>query len=221
AVLLAVYGWRLRAGARHEPLDAPTTSLTMRAIAGVIFAFPFWIGAQMILNNLFINVFPGGQTSDTDWHLALATTISGLAYVPLALWLGASSRAEGIKGPRRGFVLAMLAAGALVTAGSLATLIYSVVTAALNVPLPDWQNVARNAGASLIVGLILGGLYLWISLREGQFARAPRPEPAPEGAPVAAGATLDDVLARFQQGGLSHAEAAERIRSLARDGALV
>ncbi|MDE3230245.1 MAG: hypothetical protein KGO05_10215 [Chloroflexota bacterium] len=220
AVLLGVYGWRLIAGAQHEPLDLPTTRLTMRAVAGLIFAFPFWIGAQMILNNLFIRGFPGGPTTDTNWHVAFAMIIAGLAYVPLALWLGATTRAEGIKGPRRGFVLALLAAGALATAGSLATLLYSVVTALLRVPVGDWQSIARNAGATLIVGLILGGLYLWISLREGQFTRAPRPAPAPapEGAPVPA---LDDVLARFQQGGLSQAEAAERIRALAREGALI
>jgi hypothetical protein len=220
ATLLAVYGWRLRADAQQAPFDEPTTRLTMRAVAGVIFAVPFWVGAQLLLNDLFIKALPGGLTTDTNWHVAIAMAIAGLAYVPLALWLGASTRAEGIKGPRRGFVLAMLAAGALVTAGSLATLLYVVVIAALNIPVPDWQNVARNAGASLIVGLILGGLYLWISLREGQFARAPRPEPLPTAAPIA-GAALDDVLTRFQQGSLSQSEAAERIRSLAREGSLV
>jgi hypothetical protein len=220
AIVLGVYGWRLLAEAQREPFNLPTTRLTMRAVGGLIFAVPFWVGAQMILNNLFIKGFPGGPTTDTNWHVAFAMLIAGLAYVPLALWLGATTRAEGAKGPRRGFVLALLAAGALATAGSLATLIFSVVTALLNVPVGDWQSVARNAGATLIVGLILGGLYLWISLREGQFARAPHPEPAPvpEGAPIPA---LDDVLTRFQQGGLSQAEAAERIRTLAREGALV
>lgn len=220
AVALGVYGWRLMAGAQQAPFDRPTTRLTMRAVAGVIFAIPFWVGAQMALNNVFIKALPGGPTTNTNWHVAIAMMIAGLAYVPLALWLGASTRTEGIKGPRRGFVLAMLAAGVLVTAGSLATLLYVIVMAALNLPLPDWQSLARNTGASLIVGLILGGLYLWISLREGQFARAPRPEPSPEAAPVA-GAALDDVLTRFQQGSLSQAEAAERIRTLAREGSLV
>ncbi len=231
AVLLAVYGWRLRQSASHEPLDAPTTRLTMRAIAAALFAAPFWYGAQMLLNDAFINYFPGPQAANTNWHQAAATVIAGLAYVPLALWLGYGSRAEGVKGPRRGFVLALLAAGALVTAGSLATLIYSVVTATLGVPLPDWQGVARQAGAALIVGVVLGGLYLWLAAREGQFTHAPKPatEPAVEPAtPGAADGTadghaaaLDEVLAQFQQGGLSQAEAAERIRALARAGSLM
>ena len=228
ALALAVYGWRLTRSEAHEPLDLPTTRLTMRAVGGVIFAGPFWVGAWMLLNNAFIHYFPGGQPTDTNWHQAIATVIAGLAYVPLALWLGASSRAEGIKGPRRGFVLVLLAAGALVTAGSAATLIYSVVTATLGVPLPNWQDIARQAGAALIVGLALGGLYLWLAAREGQFTRAPRPQVEPAAADEAGAlasadghAALDAVLTQFQQGGLNQAEAAERIRALARTGALV
>lgn len=225
---LAVYGWRLTRSEAHLPLDLPTTHLTLRAVGGAIFAAPFWVGAWMLLNDAFIKLFPGGQPADTNWHQAFATAIAGLAYVPLALWLGASSRDEGIKGPRRGFVLVLLAAGALVTAGSAATLIYAVVTATLGVPLPNWQDVARQAGAALIVGLALGGLYLWLAAREGQFTRAPHPQVEPAGAAGEAGAAaanghaaLDDVLAQFQQGGLSQAEAAERIRTLARAGTLV
>jgi hypothetical protein len=228
ALALAVYGWRLTRSEAHEPIDAPTTRLTMRATSAAIFAAPFWFGAWMLLNNALIHYFPGTQPANTNWHQAIATAIAGVAYVPLALWLGATSRVEGIKGPRRGFVLVLLAAGALATAGGLATLIYSVVTATLGVPLSNWQDVARQAGAALIVGLALGGLYLWLAVREGQFSRAPHPEVEPvapaEG--VAAGAAnghaaLEDVLAQLQQGGLSQAEAAERIRTLARSGALV
>ncbi|HET9110915.1 MAG TPA: hypothetical protein VFN78_08840 [Ktedonobacterales bacterium] len=224
---LSVYGWRLRQRASHEPLDAPTTRLTMRAIGSALFAAPFWFGVGMLLNNLFIAWFPGSQVTPTNWRTAIAVTIAGAAYVPLALWLGSGSRAEDIKGPRRGFVLALLAAGALATAGGAATLIYSVVTALLGVPLSNWQGVARPAGAALLVGLALGGLYLWLAIREGQFTRAPHPEPvAPEG-PAAEGAAaintaaLDDVLAQLQRGSLTQAEAADRIRTLARAGALV
>ncbi len=227
AVALAVYGWRLHQGAQHPTLNLPTTHLTMRAIAGVVFAAPFWLGAQMLFNNLFTTWFPGPQTVAIVWYTSEATAIAGLAYIPLALWLDRGSHAEGIKGPRRGFVLALLAAGALATAGGAATLIYSVVTAILNVPLPDWQSVARQAGATLLVGLVLGGLYLWLAIQEGQFARAPKPEvapeapPMPEAAAIPAGGSLDSLLSQFQRGSLTQAEAAERIRKMARDGALV
>ncbi|HZC04479.1 MAG TPA: hypothetical protein VE338_02480 [Ktedonobacterales bacterium] len=228
ALALSVYGWRLRQSASHEPLDLPTTRLTMRAIGSALFAAPLWFGAGMLLNNLFIKLFPGQQFTDTNWPTAAAVTIAGAAYVPLALWLGSGSHAEGIRGPRRGFVLAMLAAGSLATAGGAATLIYSVVTALLGVPLPNWQSVARPAGAALVIGLVVGGLYLWLALREGQFTRAPKPEPvapeaptAAEGAAIINAAALDDVLAQLQQGSLSRAEATDRIRALARTGALV
>jgi hypothetical protein len=226
AVALGVYGWRLRQSGAHEPLDAPTTRLTMRAIGAALFAAPFWVGVEMLIHNLLIQVAPGTQSATTNWQTASATAIAGVAYVPLALWLGSGSRAEGVKGPRRGFVLALLAAGALVTAGSAATLIYAVVTAALGVPLPEWQDVARQAGAALIVGVALGGLYLWLAAREGQFTRAPRPEAAPASSessatPAVSGVALDEVLAQFQQGGLTQIEAADRIRALARAGGLV
>ena len=97
--------------------------------------------------------------------------------------------------------------------------IRAITTPLLNVPLDNWQEVARNAGAALITGLALGGLYLFIALRERQFVSAPR---APEAAPAAApSASLEDVLAQFKGGALSQEAAAERIRALAREGALV
>ena len=223
---LVVYLRWLGRPAAHEPLDAPTTRLTIRAIGAAIFAAPFWVGAAMLLNNLFISAIPGATTDTTNWHTAVAITLAGTPYIPLAFWLGAGVRAEGVKGPRRGFVLALLAAGALATAGGAATLIYAALTATLGFPLSDWQGVARVAGSALIVGVVVGLLYLWIAAREGQFARAPRPEAPPAGAPatgaVAApsGVSLDEVLTQFQQGGLTQAETAERIRALAQAGAL-
>ncbi len=222
AVTLGVYLWWLRQPAAHEPLGAPTTRLTIRAIGAALFAIPFWVGVAMLLNNLFISAIPGATPDTPNWHAALATALAGTPYIPLAFWLGAGVRAEGVKGPRRGFVLALLAAGALATAGGAATLIYAALTATLGFPLNNWQGVAREAGSALIVGVVVGLLYVWIAIREGQFARAPRPEVAPASSTATdtAGATLDEVLSRFQQGGLTQAEAAERIRALAQAGTL-
>lgn len=217
AALLAVYGWRLRDGAALEPLSRPVTGLTMRAIAAALFAGPFWYGCGYLLYHLFTAIGPG-STSPTPagWDTAAAFALAGLPYIPLAIWLARGSTAEGFNGPRRGFVLALLAAGALVTAGSAATLIYTVVTSALGVALPSWQNTARGAGAALVVGVVLGGIYLFIAIRERQFARPERP---PVEAP-AESETLEAVLTGLQQGALSREEAAQRIRSLAEAGAL-
>lgn len=237
AVLLAVYGWKLRPGAPQEPLGAPATRLTQRAIAAALFAIPFWVGLdRLIATGLRLAIPASGAVPTTqEWVDALALAVAGLAYIPLALWLGAGSRAEGVGGPRRGFTLALLAAGALVTAGAAATLIYTLATAALGVALDNWHAVAREAGAALVVGLALGGLYLWISAREGQFARPSHPQPqptagataasAPAAAPAAEAAVgdvsgLEGLLAEVRAGTLAPAEAAARIRALAEAGAL-
>jgi hypothetical protein len=233
-VELAVYGWMLRE--RADPaMDTPATRLTMRALAGLTLAAPFWIGIFLVLRQFFNLVAPGAQVpSAGDWDVAAAYLIAGASYIPLAFWLGADTRAWEIRGPRRGFVLGLLAAGALATAGGAATLLFAVVTPLLNVPLDNWQDVARTAGAVLITGAALGGLYLYIALREKQFTGAPSApeavpvaspteaaEPAPVGANGATSPSLDEVLAQFKGGDLSQDAAAARIRDLARAGALV
>jgi uncharacterized membrane protein required for colicin V production len=223
AVALAVYGWALRERDPEAPMNAHAVRLTMRALSGAVLAVPFWIGVFLVLRNAINSASPGvTPPTANEWDTAIAFIIAGVGYIPLSLWLGAGSRAWEINGPRRGFVLALLAAGALVTAGAVATLLYTVITPLLNVPLDNWQELARNAGAALITGLALGGLYLFIALRERQFVPAPKaPEVAPEAPAGTQVASLDDVLAQFKGGDISQEAAAERIRTLAREGALV
>lgn len=218
AVTLAVYGWALRDRGGDAPLNANTVRLTMRALAGAALAVPLWLGVAFTLYRVF-QMFTAQQPSPNDWDAALAYVVAGVGYIPLAFWLGAGSAAWDIKGPRRGFVLALLGAGALTTAGGAATLLFAVLSPALNVPLDDWQDLARSAGAALVTGLALGGLYLFIALRERQFIPAPpAPSQEPEATPAAA---LDEALAQFKAGELTQDQAAERIRELARSGALV
>ncbi|HEX9039228.1 MAG TPA: hypothetical protein VF808_19770 [Ktedonobacterales bacterium] len=227
-VALAMYGWTLRE--RVDPaMTTQATRLTMRALAGAILAAPLWIGVFLAIHQAFNAVAPGAiAPTASDWDMASAFLIAGLGYIPLAFWLGADTQAWDIRGPRRGFVLALLAAGALVTAAAAATLLYAVVSPVLGAPLGDWQETARTAGAALITGAALGGLYLFIALREKQFTGAPKaPEATPEApaVPATAGAAaspgLDEVLAQFKGGDISQDTAAERIRDLARAGALV
>ena len=223
AVALAVYGWALREWEPDAPMSGNAVRLTMRALSGAVLAAPFWIGAFLVVRNAIESVSPGVTApAPNDWDSAFAFVIAGVGYIPLALWLGAGSRAWEINGPRRGFVLALLAAGALVTAGAAATLLFVVITPALNVPLDNWQEVARNAGAALIAGAALGGLYLFIALRERQFIPAPKaPQPAPEAPEAPPVGGLDEALAQFKRGDISQEAAAERIRALAREGTLV
>ncbi len=220
AIALAVYGWALREREPDAPMSAPAVRLTMRALSGAVLAAPFWIGVFFVVRNTFEALSPSVTPPGANaWDTAIAFLIAGVGFIPLALWLGAGSRAEEINGPRRGFVLALLAAGALVTAGAVATLLYTVITPLFGVPLANWQDLARNAGAALLTGLALGGLYLFIALRERQFVSAPKaPEVEPAAAPVA---TLDEALVQFKRGDITQEVAAERIRTLAREGALV
>lgn len=222
AVAIGVYLWLLRQPREQEALGAAATRLSLRAVAGALFAIPFWIGVYMLIENALLSILPNPTGKATYWHDAAAAAIAGIPYILLALWLAAGTREEGAKGPRRAFDLALLAAGALATAGGLATLIYAVLTAILGVPLPNWQDVARLAGAILIAGLALGGLYLWISLREGQFAGTPKPQVAPAATGEVQSATtlLDGVLSKLTGGSISQDEASREILELARRGSL-
>jgi hypothetical protein len=223
AVALAVYGWALREREPDAPMSGNAVRLTMRALSGAVLAAPFWFGAFLVVRSAIEAVSPGvTPPTPNDWDSAFAFVIAGVGYIPLALWLGAGSRVWEINGPRRGFVLALLAAGALVTAGSVATLLFVVITPVLNVPLDNWQEVARNAGAALIAGAALGGLYLVIALRERQFIPAPKAsQPAPEAPEAPPAGSLDEALAQFKRGDISQEAAVERIRALAREGTLV
>lgn len=220
AVALAVYGWALREREPDAPMSAPAVRLTMRALSGAVLAAPFWIGVFFVVRNAFEAFSPAvTPPGANEWDTAIAYLIAGVGFIPLALWLGSGSRAEEINGPRRGFVLALLAAGALVTAGAVATLLYTLITPLFGAQPENWQDLARNAGAALLTGVTLGGLYLFIALREKQFVSAPKaPEVTPEAAPVA---SLDEALTQFKRGDITQEAAAERIRALAREGALV
>jgi hypothetical protein len=214
-------------------MSAQAVRLTMRALAGLVLAAPFWYGIYSALLLVAGMVGPSPQTPlPIAWDHSASQLIAGVGYVALAFWLGASSRTWSINGPRRGFVLALLAAGALVTASSAVSLLYALLTRLLGVPQPDRLFMARSAGAALLTGLALGGLYLLIAVRERQFAGAPRaPDSAPPvSAPASADAPiapiapatpgLDETLTQLEGGLISKDIAAARIRDLARAGAL-
>ncbi|HEX9039227.1 MAG TPA: hypothetical protein VF808_19765 [Ktedonobacterales bacterium] len=228
-VTLAVYGWVLRARAGGA-MGAQAVRLTMRALAAAVLAFPFWYGVYLVLLLYVTFLAQPGATSPTlaSWDRPLSYLIAGVGYIPLAFWLGAGSRATEIRGPRRGFVLALLAAGALVTASAAVSLLYTLLTRALSVPLSGRLLTAETAGSSLLTGLALGGVYLFIALRERQFTGTPHiPAAAPaasaeaaEPAPAPA-SSLDEALRQLEAGAITRDAAAERIRDLARTGGLM
>ncbi len=83
-------------------------------------------------------------------------------------------------GPRRALVFSLLGGGILVSVGSAIILLYMLLTSLLGATLFDgWQHVARAAGAALVVGLLIVGIYIWIASREHLFG-ARKTSPAVE-----------------------------------------
>jgi len=187
---ILAYGVLLRAAAPQSPTGPETLGLIVQSLIGIFLSAPFWYGLASLVYLLLEGGAQGTLTSDTSrWPFTLALLLTGAAYIPTALNLGRRSAQTGIHSPRRGFVLALLAAGALTVAGGGVALLYAVVTAALGAPLSNWQDAARAAGAALLTGLGLVVVYLWIAVREGVFARQSQPAtPGVAGMPAMAGA---------------------------------
>ncbi len=190
---ILAYGMMLRAAAAQSPAGPTTLGLIVQSLVAAFLAVPFWLGLAALVYNVIEGAAKGTLTSDTSaWPSTLALLLIGLAYIPTALNLSRRSFQTQVHGPRRGFVLALLAGGALTVAGSIVALLFALVTAALNVPLPNWQDLARAAASALIVGLALGGVYVWIAIREGVFAR--QPAPVAPAAPAASAPSVASVV---------------------------
>jgi hypothetical protein len=220
----AAYALWLRAEGALLPLGAEGTVRTMEAIAAVLFAVPFWWGIGRLLDASFQWLGLVGAAvgpSPEQWAASLALVLVGLAYIPLSLRLLRRGATAGA--PRRGYILTLLAGGVVTGAAGLAVTLYTVATAALGVPLTNWQQVARSGVAALLVGLALAGLYGWIAVREHTieplFAHHEAAPPTP--AQPAAGAldTIEQVLDAYAAQTITRSEAAERIRDLMRGGA--
>lgn len=223
-VVSAAYGLWLRAERARLPLGAEGTARTMEAVAAAMFAVPFWWGIGRVLDTGFQWLGIGGAAmwiGTEQWASSLALLVTGLAYIPLAIRL--LLRVERAEAPRRGFILAMLAGGVVTSAAGLAVALYTVVTAALGVPLNNWQQVARSGTAALLVGLALAGIYGWIALRERSIEPlfAHRAPTAPVAAQPEAGRpdTIEQVLDAYAAHTLTQRDATERIRELTHAGA--
>lgn len=218
-LVCAAYGLWLRAERAYSPLGVEGTTRTMEAVAAAMLAVPFWWGIGRVLDTSFqwLGLGAGaGRTVPEQWAASLALLLTGLAYIPLAIRLFLQGESAGA--PRRGFILALLAGGVVTGAAGLAVTLYTVVTAALNVPLNNWQQVARSGTAALVVGVALAAIYGWIAMREHTIEPlfAHREAAAPTSTQPATGATdtIEQVLDAYAAHTLSRNEATERIRDL-------
>ena len=127
-----------------------------------------------------------------------------------------TARSDAI-GPRRAFVLAVLAGGIIAGAIGAATALFAYGSQLLGAPISNWEDVTRVGVAIFLVGLTIAGIYFWSARAEHLLA--PRPSAAPAGTPPGApqpALTVEQILDEFAAGRLSRDEAASRIRAGAR-----
>ncbi len=214
-VVFAAYFVLYRREAEELPTGGVVGMLTLRALSGLIFAVPFWWGCGLVLEHIVQHAVPAGSNPGPE-HLAnaLALLIAGLGYPSLALTLARGSTSPETAGPRRAFVLALLAGGTITGVVGLVIALRAVITSALGAPLEDSTRVALDGAVTLVIGGIIAGLYGWLAAREHVFTL---PASLPSAAPAPVETTsIESVLDELLAGKLTRDAAAARIRQLPR-----
>jgi hypothetical protein len=228
-VVLLAYSWLYRREAAGLPSGVPAAGLIQWALVGVIFAYPFWVGAEMMLLDIVERVVPAGSHPGAeDFARASALLLTGLPFIFVALWLGARTRQTGINWPHRVFVLVLLASGVIASAGGLIVALQAFLSAMLGAPADDWQHTARTGLVTLLVGGTMVAIFVTLAVRNRYLGVRLEPKPV-EAEPVSAdthpvaavGAsaspeTLEGILDALLMGRMTRDEAAARIR--AREG---
>lgn len=228
-LVMVLYAMWLARDAHQGVMGALALGLSVQAITAGILAAPFWVGVALTLDNLIERLMPGGQPpSHETWVTGLALMITGVAYIPFALRLRSRTAGSTVTGPRRAFVLALLALGTLTLAAGLVTALYAVATNAFGAPLDRWQSVARSGVVMLLVGGTIAGIYLALARDEKWIAAPATPPVAPAPTAPASGASalptvptatataasVESVLDDLLSGKLTRDQAATAIRAL-------
>jgi hypothetical protein len=212
----ALYALWIRSERGGSRMGAETTDHAILAISAFEGAVPFWFGVGFIVWRL-LELASGLSVATLDWAGPVAAVLTGVAYIPISLYLRVLTARTDAVGPRRAFVLALLAGGIIAGAIGAATALFAFGTQLLGAPISNWEDVTRVGAAIFLVGLTIAGIYFWSARSERLLA--PRPaapqEGAPQGAPQPA-LTVEQVLDDFAAGRVSRDEAASRIRAAAR-----
>jgi hypothetical protein len=213
AALYALWIRSERAGSR---MGAETTDRSILAILAFEAAVPFWFGVGFIVWRL-LELVSGKPVETLDWAGPVAAVLTGVAYIPISLYLRVLTARSDAIGPRRAFVLALLAGGIIAGAIGAATALFAYGSELLGAPISNWEDVTRVGVAIFLVGLTIAGIYFWSARAEHLLAPRPSAAPAvtPAGAPQPA-LTVEQILDDFAAGRLSRDEAASRIRAGAR-----
>ena len=169
-LVVGTYVIWLRNAVMKHPEERVSVFLTALAIAAAVSGAAFWSGCGLILLNILEHVFPSTTpVTPENWATAIALFIAGIAYIPLGLLLRIRSTQAAFLVPLRGFTFALLGGGILAVAIGGATALYAYGTAALGSALDNWVYVAQTGMAAFVIGVLIVGIYLWTSIREGFF----------------------------------------------------
>lgn len=210
-VAMVVYGIWLTTEAPATPLGQQGTELTTMALAAVVLGVPFYIAIGLLLHGFVESAVTGALYPIDSFAASLALLISGLAHPFIAFELRRRTTADVPIGPRRGFVLAGLAAGALAGVIGGAIALYLLITAQFGSPVSaDWPVNARTDAVVFLVGGFVAGIHLWRTIAERSLVGRPTPAvPSAAGQPGAIESVLDELLA-----GRITREQAARIQAL-------
>jgi hypothetical protein len=212
----ALYALWLRSERARSRMGAETVDHSILAISAFGAAVPFWFGAGFIVWRL-LEIASGIPVERLDWAGPVAAVIAGVVYIPVSLYLRILTARTDAIGPRRAFVLALLAGGIIAGAIGAATALFAYGSQALGAPISNWEDVTRVGVAIFLVGLAIAGIYFWSARSEHLLQARPSAAPAPtvEGAPQPA-LSIEQILDDFAAGRVSRDEAASRIRVAAR-----
>ncbi|HEX5440029.1 MAG TPA: hypothetical protein VFW76_04050 [Ktedonobacterales bacterium] len=228
-VVVLAYCWLYAREAADLPSGVPAAGLAQWALAGVIFAYSFWVGAQTVLIDAVEHVVPeGSQPPVGNFAQAGALLLTGLPFVFITLRLGARTRQTGVTWPHHVFVLVLLAGGVIAGAGGLIIALQASLSAMLGAPADHWQQAARGGFVTLLVGATMVAIFMTVAVRNHYLGTRPEPKPV-QTEPVAANTqplaavgsaapyeTLESILDALLAGRVTRDQAAARIR--AREG---
>jgi hypothetical protein len=212
----ALYALWLRSERAGSRLGAEAVDHSILAISAFEAAIPFWFGIGFIVWRL-LEIASGIAVEKLDWAGPVAAVIAGVVYIPVSLYLRILTARTDAIGPRRAFVLALLAGGIIAGAIGAATALFAFGSQALGAPISNWEDVTRVGVAIFLVGLAIAGIYFWSARSEHLLQARPSAAPAPttEGAPQPT-LSIEQILDDFAAGRVSRDEAASRIRAAAR-----
>lgn len=224
AVTLSAYYWLYAREASGLPSGVPAAGMAQMALAGIIFAYPFWLGAQSLLSDVVERAVPAGAQPDKfAFAQAGALLLSGLPFVYFALRLNMRARQTDVTWPHRVFALILLASGVIASAAGLVIALQALISALLGAPADNWQQSARTGMVTLLVGGAMVAIFATVAARNRYLAARPEAKPLPAAlrpgdthpvvaAPEAPGA-LEAILDALLAGRLSRDEAATQIRA--------